>query len=129
MFIEHLAIWCTDLEKMKTFYCKWFNAAANSKYFNPVKNFSSYFLSFEKGPRLELMQMPGIPDNINDLLKQYKGLIHFAVSAGSAEAVNQLTEAMRADGITILGEPRFTGDGYFESVIADPEGNRIEITV
>ena len=129
MFIEHLAIWYTDLEKIKAFYCTWFNAAANTKYFNPVKDFSSYFLSFEKGARLELMQMPGIPDNVNDTLKQYKGFIHFAVSVGSAEEVNRLTEAMRTAGITVLGEPRFTGDGYYESVVADPEGNRIEITV
>jgi len=129
MLIEHLAIWCSDIEKMKLFYAKWFNASANTRYFNPVKNFSSYFLSFESGPRLELMQMPGIPDNQNDLVKQYKGLIHFAISVGSAEEVNRLTEAMRFSGITILGEPRFTGDGYYESVIADPEGNRIEITI
>ncbi|CAN5603019.1 VOC family protein [soil metagenome] len=129
MFIEHIAIWCIDLENMKAFYCKWFNASANSKYFNPVKKFSSYFLSFENGPRLELMQMPGIFDNANDILKQYTGLIHFAVSAGSAEEVNRLTEVMRTNGITVLGEPRFTGDGYYESVVADPEGNRIEITI
>lgn len=128
MFIEHIAVWCENLEEMKAFYCKWFNASANTKYFNPVKSFSSYFLSFEKGPRLELMQMPGIPANANDVLKQYTGLIHFAVSVGSAEEVTRITEVMRADGITILGEPRFTGDGYYESVIADPEGNRIEIT-
>lgn len=72
--------------------------------------------------------MPGIPGNTNDTLKQYIGLIHFAVSVGSAEEVNRLTEIMRINGITVLGEPRFTGDGYYESVIADPEGNRIEIT-
>ena len=129
MFIEHLAIWCADIESMKHFYTKWFNATAGTKYFNPAKNFSSYFLSFEKGPRLELMQMPNIADNQNDFFKQYKGLIHFAVSVGSAEEVNRLTEAMRSAGITILGEPRFTGDGYYESVVTDPENNRIEITI
>jgi lactoylglutathione lyase len=129
MFIEHLAIWCRDMEEMKLFYTKWFNASANTKYFNSAKNFSSYFLSFEKGPRLELMQMQGVPDNQNDFLKQYKGLIHFAVSVGSTEEVNRLTEAMGTAGIEVIGEPRFTGDGYYESVIADPDGNRIEITI
>jgi lactoylglutathione lyase len=129
MFIEHIAIWCNDLEKTKAFYCTWFNASANARYFNPTKQFSSYFLSFDKAPRLELMQMPGIPVNANNVLEQYTGLIHFAVSVGSAEEVNRLTEAMRAAGITVLGEPRFTGDGYYESIVADPEGNRIEITV
>ena len=128
MHIEHIAIWCTDLEKMKAFYCTYFNATASTKYINPVKQFSSYFLSFNKGPRLELMQMPGIPANANNIMLQYKGLIHFAVSAGSAEEVNLLTEQLRNDGFKVTGEPRFTGDGYYESVVLDPEENRIEIT-
>lgn len=129
MHIEHLAIWCKDIEAMKAFYVLWFNASANSKYYNPSKQFSSYFLSFEKGVRLELMEMPGVISTEVVLDKQFTGLAHFAVSLGSAEEVNRLTEAMRNAGIKILGEPRFTGDGYYESVIADPEGNRIELTV
>lgn len=128
MHIEHLAIWCTNLENMKDFYCKWFNATANNKYNNPSKNFNSYFISFGQGPRLELMQMPGIPDNVNDILLQYKGLIHFAISVASVEEVNKLTEQLRAASFKIVGEPRTTGDGYYESVVLDPEGNRIEIT-
>ena len=120
MHIEHLAIWCNDLEKMKQFYCTYFNAKANNKYHNSSKNFSSYFLSFETGPRLELMAMPEIPQNVNDSTQQYTGLIHFAFSAGSKEKVNQLTEQLRANGYLIAGEPRTTGDGYYESVILDP---------
>lgn len=129
MHIEHLAIWCTDLEKMKAFYCTYFTGKSNTKYINPVRNFSSYFISFNKGPRLELMRMPNIPANENNILQQYKGLIHFAVSAGSAENVNLLTEQLRNDGYKVIGEPRFTGDGYHESVVLDAEENRIEITV
>ena len=129
MLIEHLAIWCSDIEKMKLFYAKWFNASANTRYFNPVKNFSSYFLSFESGPRLELMQMPGIPGNNNDIIEQNLGIIHFAISTGSKEKVDMLTEEIRNAGHRIIGEPRFTGDGYYESVILDPDNNRIEITI
>jgi lactoylglutathione lyase len=129
MYIEHLAIWCRDLEAMKTFYTRYFSAVANDRYHNPRNGFYSYFLSFKKGPRLELMQMPGIPDSLNDVLAQFTGLIHFAVSVGSEEKVNQLTEEMRADGLQIVGEPRKTGDGYYESAVLDIEGNRIEITV
>ncbi len=128
MYIEHLAIWCKDLEGMKEFYVKYFKAVANKQYHNPKNKFFSYFLHFEKGPRLELMKMPGIPDNLNDVMKQFTGLIHFALSVGSAEKVNELTERFRKDGIRIVGEPRKTGDGYYESVILDTEGNRIEIT-
>jgi lactoylglutathione lyase len=36
---------------------------------------------------------------------------------------------MSDDGIQVIGEPRTTGDGYYESVVLDPEGNRVEVTV
>ncbi len=68
------------------------------------------------------------PESISDTA-QLKGLAHIAVAVGSREKVNALTEQLRNDGYAILGEPRVTGDGYYESVAADPEGNRIEITV
>jgi lactoylglutathione lyase len=74
------------------------------------------------------MQMPGISASANDMYKQFLGLIHFAISVGSKESVDTLTERLRADGYEIVGEPRTTGDGYYESVVLDPEGNRIEIT-
>jgi lactoylglutathione lyase len=128
MRIDHIAIWTEDLEGLKTFYMKYFGAVAGEKYHNTRKNFESYFLTFGSGCRLELMQMPGIPANVNDAEKQFMGIIHFAIDVGSREAVNQLTEKLRNDGYRIVGEPRTTGDGYYESVILDPEGNRIEVT-
>lgn len=128
MYIEHLALWCRDLEGMKAFYETYFGAKSNEKYINSKKQFESYFLSFEQGPRLELMQMNKIPASQNDVYDQFLGLIHFAVSVGSEAKVNQLTERLRADGYEVVGEPRWTGDGYYESVVFDPEQNRIEIT-
>jgi lactoylglutathione lyase len=74
------------------------------------------------------MQMTGIPASQNDIYAQFLGLVHFAISVGSEAEVNQLTERLRADGYEVIGEPRWTGDGYYESVILDPEQNRIEIT-
>ena len=128
MKIEHLAIWTRDLEALRGFYEKYFLARPGEKYVNVKKNFESYFLSFETGPRLELMQMPGIPENANDIYVQFTGLIHFAISVGSKEKVDSLTSLLRTDGYQVVGEPRTTGDGYYESVVLDPEGNRIEIT-
>jgi lactoylglutathione lyase len=127
MHIEHIAIWTKDLENLKDFYLKYFNASANELYNNPKKGFNSYFLSFEKGCRLELMQMPNIPDSKDDIYEQFTGLIHFAISVGSKEKVDVLTETLRKDGFEIIGEPRTTGDGYYESVVLDPDKNRIEI--
>jgi lactoylglutathione lyase len=128
MTIEHLAIWVRDLELMRSFYMKYFEGKSNDKYRNDKKNFESYFISFDSGARLELMQMPNIIDAGNDGLQQFIGITHFAVSVGSKEKVDELTEIFRKDAFEIVGEPRWTGDGYYESVILDPEKNRIEIT-
>lgn len=129
MKIEHLVLWTDHLEEMKVFYSTFFEAKANDKYYNPNKQFSSYFLSFSDGAKLELMQMPEIPSNKNDVMEQSIGLIHFAISVGSKEKVDELTETIRKAGYPVIGEPRFTGDGYYESVILDPDNNRIEITI
>lgn len=128
MKIEHIALWTNQLERMRAFYETYFNGRANQKYSNPKTGFQSYFMTFESGARLEIMQMAGIPANANEVKQQNLGLIHFAFSVGSETAVNNLTNQLRQDGYTILGEPRTTGDGYYESVILDPDNNRIEIT-
>jgi lactoylglutathione lyase len=129
MKIGHIAIWTKDLERMKHFYEKYFQITAGEKYFNPTKNFESYFLRFEEGARLEIMRKPETAPLEKDLLNEFIGLAHFAVSVGSKEKVNTLTEKLRHDGFQIIGEPRTTGDGYYESIVLDPEGNRIEITI
>ena len=129
MKIEHLAIWVKDLELMKSFYETYFDGTSGEKYNNSKKNFNSYFIAFSEGCRLEIMNKPEIPKNLNDAILEYLGIIHFAISVGSKEKVDRLTEQLRQDGYTIIGEPRTTGDGYYESVILDPENNRVEITI
>jgi lactoylglutathione lyase len=128
MKIEHIAIWCKDIEIQKNFYIDNFEGTAGTKYINDKKQFESYFISFESGARLELMQMPTIPANLNNIYEQYIGLIHIAFSIGSKDKVDSLTEKLRSAGIRVVSEPRYTGDGYYESCIMDPEGNRVEIT-
>lgn len=127
MKIEHLALWTTQLEKLKDFYTTYFGAKCGDKYHNPTKQFTSYFLSFDSGPRLEIMHRPEVEPQQGAMYR--KGLIHLAMSVGSREKVDQLTEMLRKDGFGIVGEPRTTGDGYYESVVADPDGNLIEITI
>ena len=127
MKIEHLAIWVNDLEGLKSFYETYFGAIAGNKYHNPSKKFTSYFLSFEDGPRLELMHRPDITQKLSGL-EEHIGISHFAVSVDSKEKVDALTEQLRDFGCKIIGEPRTTGDGYYESVVLDPENNTIEIT-
>lgn len=129
MKIEHIAIWVKDLERVKTFYETYFQAKSNAKYHNHVKQFQSYFLSFHDGCRLEIMNSPNVLETEKRYEAQSMGIIHLAFSVGSKEDVDRLTERLRNDGYQIVGEPRTTGDGYYESVILDPENNIIEITI
>jgi lactoylglutathione lyase len=127
MKIEHIAIWVRDLGKMKDFYTRFFNMICNDKYLNEKKQFSSYFLSFEGGARIEIMHRPDISEQAAKA-GTFFGLTHFAISVGSRERVDELTEKIRSGGFKIVGEPRTTGDGYYESVVRDPEGNLVEIS-
>ena len=120
MKIEHIGIWVNDLEMMREFYMDYFNLTSNKKYYNPTKEFSSYFLSFYSGPRIELMHMPTMTGG--------SGMNHIAIQLDTKDRVDVLTDIFRVDGYEIVGEPRTTGDGYYESVIKDPEGNLIELT-
>ncbi len=129
MRIEHIAIWTPDLERLRQFYETYFSGQANAKYVNPRKQFESYFITFADGARLELMNGPSVPSSKNDSTQQFTGYIHLAFSVGSREAVDALTDRLRADGYLILDGPRTTGDGYYESTVLDPDGNRIELTV
>lgn len=129
MSIDHVALWVRDLEQMRSFYETYFGATANSRYVNAQKGFSSYFLSFpDGGPRLEIMQMPGILEIQKDGLSQWMSYAHIACSVGSEAAVDTLTNRLKTDGYIVADGPRRTGDGYYESVVLDPEQNRIEIT-
>ena len=129
MQIEHVAIWTHDIERLREFYQTYFGAVAGERYHNPKNQFFSYFLRFASGARLELMQMAGVPVSQDNKITQFTGYIHLAMATGSVEAVDALTARFRADGYPILDGPRWTGDGYYESVIQDPDGNRIEVTV
>lgn len=117
-----------DLERMKAFYLKYFNMTAGKKYTNSLKQYTSYFLGFGAGmTRLELMHRPDISPASGKRGFQ-KGIAHFTISVGNNEKVDELTEILRKDQITIYSEPRTTGDGYYETVVLDPEGNILEIT-
>lgn len=129
MTIDHIAIWTTQLEKMKDYYVRYFDGIANIKYRNNENQYESYFVSFDSGSRIELMQKPGIPENLNDTVeKQYLGIIHLAFGLENMELVNQKLKELAGDGYKILRGPRKTGDGYWEFETLDPDNNRIEVS-
>ena len=126
MRIEHIAIWVKDLEKIRSFYEKYFGVTSSELYHNQKTGFKSYFLTFDDGARIEIMSKSDINKE-----KQEKtfGYAHLSISLGTKEKVDEYTETFRNDGYKIVSEPRITGDGYYESVISDPENNLIELTI
>ena len=127
MKIEHIALYVKDLEKTRNFFMKYLGAKSNDGYHNPKTNFRSYFLSFDDGARLEVMNKPEIHDWPKNPART--GYAHIAFSVGSREKVDALTAELKSDGYEVVSGPRTTGDGYYESYIVGIEGNQIEITV
>ncbi len=127
MKIEHVALYVNDLEIAKDFFIKYFNAKSNQGYHNKKTGFRSYFLTFDDGARLEIMNKSSLSDT--DKYLNRTGYIHIAISVGSKEAVDSLTDRLKNDGFEVASEPRITGDGYYESCIVGFEGNQVEITL
>lgn len=127
MKIEHIAMYVNDLEGVKEFFIKYLDGKANDIYYNKKTDFKSYFVSFEDGARLEIMNRPDMEDVGKGVNRT--GYIHLAFSAGSKEKVDEITNRLHKDGYEVLSGPRTTGDGYYESCILGIEGNQIEITV
>ena len=126
MRIEHAALYVNDLEAAREFFEQYFGGKAGERYHNPHTGFTSYFITFEDGARLEIMNKPNIYEDDNRASRM--GYAHIAFSVGSREKVDELTEKLSAAGYGIFSPPRVTGDGYYESCIEDREGNLIEIT-
>ncbi len=129
MKVHHVAIWVRDLERMRQFYADYFGCPHGRMYANPASGFESYFMRFDDSASVELMTSPSVraSDTRGDDVRP--GFAHIALSLGTREKVIELTNRLRKDGYTIASEPRNTGDGYFESVVLDPEDNRIELTI
>ncbi len=127
--IEHIAFWVEDIDKTCQFYARFFNATIGPLYTEASNGFTSSFLTFSSGARIEIMKTTVLNPIRYDAGAQRMGLTHLAIALGSEEEVNRITAEIRAVGYPVLDEPRRTGDGYYESVVLDPEGNRLELTI
>ena len=126
MHVDHLALWTRDLEGLRDFYARHFGAESNARYESRnTPGLRTYFLDFPGGGcRLELMQLPALADAAP---APALGWAHVALAVGDRGEVDALTARLAAAGVRVVSAPRVTGDGYYESVVADPEGNLIEL--
>lgn len=124
MYLEHVAIWTKDLEKMKAFYEEYFQVRSSELYYNPKTKFQSYFLDFGKGSRLELTSKKFLSERVSDSV----GYAHIAIAVGSQADVDELVDTLVSAGYPLINGPRTTGDGYYEAVVQDPDGNLLELT-
>lgn len=129
MRIDHIALWTTDLDRCARFYAHYFGVTVGAKYVNSAKGFESRFLTFDNGARIEAMRTTKLSPAVLEPGAERMGFTHIAISVGSEQQVDALFEKFRADGFPVVARPRRTGDGYYECVVLDPDGNRIEITV
>lgn len=128
--LDHVALWTRDLDRLRAFYARWFDARAGARYESATRaGFASYFLAFpDGGPRLELMALPALADPADGAAPTPPvGWAHVALALGSRDAVDALAARMREAGVPVLSGPRVTGDGYYEALLRDPDGNLVEI--
>ena len=126
MVIEHILMYVNDLETAKDFFIKYLGGRSNAGYHNEKTGFRSYFISFDDGARVELMNKPDLKDTEKHLSRT--GYAHIAFSVGSKEKVDEITARLKSDGFEVVSGPRTTGDGYYESCVVVIEGNQIELT-
>lgn len=124
--VHHVAVWVDDLERARAFYVDALGGRSGPPYHNVRTGFRSYFVDFGGGARLELMSRPDVGPAERKTIAT--GYAHVALSVGSRDAVDAMVGALEARGTVVESRPRQTGDGYYEAVVLDPEGNRIELT-
>ena len=127
MKIAHVALWCCDLERAVAFWERYFGAVARAPYASARRpGFVSRFVRLAGGAELELMSAPWLEEGVSPAVER-PGWAHVAISMGSEAAVDALAASLSADGL-LVAAPRHTGDGFYEAVAQDPEGNLVEIT-
>ncbi len=125
MNIAHVALWTRNLDAQVDFWESVFGARRNERYLSKNRpGFASHFMTLSDGPTIELMTVPDLADTPPHA--EFVGWAHIALNVGSKAEVDRMAEQARATH-TLLSAPRMTGDGYYEAVIADPDGNRIEL--
>ena len=125
MKIAHIALWTRQLEQQARFWVAFFDGEINEKYCSQTNpGFESFFVRIGDDIAIELMTNTGLTALTAD--NKHTGWVHLAITVGGTENVDRLAKRAAEQDI-LVSAPRTTGDGYYEAVIKDPDGNLIEI--
>jgi lactoylglutathione lyase len=123
--LAHIALWTREIDRISAFWERVFQVEIGPLYESRNRpGFSSRFLSLSGGATIEVMSGPWVADHLR---AEETGYAHIAISLGSRSAVDRVAWEMEKDGV-LVAAPRLTGDGFYEAVIQDPDGNLVEIT-
>ena len=89
--------------------------------------FCSYFLTFDDGARIEIMNIPEMADLPKKPART--GYSHIAFSVGSIEKVDELTAELKQMVMRLLVDHVLRGMDITKACIVAVEDNQIEITV
>ncbi|WP_345829657.1 VOC family protein [Pantoea sp. BRR-3P] len=125
MKIAHVALWTNNLTAQQHFWQDFFGGTSNELYISKNRpGFRSHFIRLHEGATIELMALEALAQGANGT--ELTGWAHIAINVGARQDVDAMVK--RASEQKILVSPaRITGDGFYEALIRDPDGNLIEI--
>jgi len=124
--IDHIALVTGDLDRLCAFYGL-LGAAASAPSGASGPGARSCVLDF-CGIRLEVFERRGFRGHASGVGPS-PGLLHLGFALGSADAVDELSRVLAAGGHRVLEQPHRDDLGSYESVVLDPDGNRLKLTV
>jgi lactoylglutathione lyase len=125
--IDHIALATDDLACLHGFY-RSLGAVASPTSTDRDTGALSCVMDF-CGVRLVLFERPSSGEaEIGN--EQAPALLHLGLALGSADAVDELTAVIAAAGHRVVEPPGRNGEaGRYESVVLDPDGNRLKLSV
>ena len=125
--LDHVALVTKDVEGLRDFYQQ-LRGVASALCTDADTGLHTCVLDF-CGVRLELLERPGDGER-HDGDGRPSGLLHLGFALGSADAVDELSGAIAAAGYRVLEPPHRVGQlGPYQSVVLDPDGNQVKLTV
>lgn len=125
--LDHIALATKDVEGLRDFYLR-LSGVASAPCTDADTGLHTCVVDF-CGVRVELLERPSDRERHHGDGRS-SGLVHLGFALGSADAVDEVSAALAAAGHRVLQPPHRVGRlGPYQSVVLDPDGNRVKLTV